>query len=200
MKRFTVVLLVALCGTLAGCGNNKAVTRINVEDVRDLSGFWNDTDSRLVAEEMIKDSLERPWITDFMIAHAGKRPDVIVGKIRNKSYEHINTETFVLDLQRSITNSGRANFVASGEERQDVRSERVDQDINAAEKTRKAPGKEAGADFMLSGSINAIIDEAGREKVMFYQVNLVLTNMADNRQVWFGDKKIKKFIQRGAFR
>src|SRR6266540_3446927 len=124
MKRFTVVLLVALCGILAGCGNNKAVTRINVEDVRDLSGFWNDTDSRLVAEEMIKDSLERPWITDFMIAHAGKRPDVIVGKIRNKSYEHINTETFVLDLQRSITNSGRANFVASGEERQDVRSER----------------------------------------------------------------------------
>lgn len=190
--------MVVVAVAVAGCG--KVVTRIDTNEVKDLSGRWNDTDSRLVAEEMIKDSLERPWITDFMISHGGKRPDIIVGKIRNKSHEHINTETFVLDLQRSITNSGRANFVASSEEREDVRNERKDQDVNALETTRKAPGKEAGADFMLSGSINTIFDEEGREKVGFYQVTLVMTNMADNRQVWFGDKKIKKFIERGRFR
>jgi len=194
---FALLLSAALF--LAGCGG-KTVTRIPVEQVKDISGRWNDTDSRLVADEMIRDCLERPWLPDFTAAHGGKRPDIIVGRIRNKSYEHINTETFVIDLQRAITNSGRASFVAANEEREDVRKERLDQDINAAEASRKAPGKEAGADYMLSGSINAIVDEEKGEKVVFYQVNLVLTSMADNRQVWFGDKKIKKFIENGGVR
>ncbi|HEU0265162.1 MAG TPA: penicillin-binding protein activator LpoB [Geobacterales bacterium] len=200
MKR---LILFALCGTVilgtqAGCA--KRVTRIGVEEVRDLSGRWNDTDSRLVAEEMIRDSLSHPWLTDFMASHGGKKPVIIVGRVRNKSHEHINTETFVIDLQRAITNSGRASFVASSEEREDIRGERMDQDVNASEETRKAPGKESGADFMLSGSINTIFDEDGRDRVAYYQVDLVLSSMADNRQVWFGDKKIKKFIERGSLR
>lgn len=197
------LMLLALCGAViigsqAGCA--KRVTRIGVDEVRDLSGRWNDTDSRLVAEEMIRDSLSHPWLTDFMASHAGMKPIIIVGRVRNKSHEHINTETFVLDLQRAITNSGRASFVASADEREDIRDERMDQDVNASEQSRKAPGKESGADFMLSGSINTIFDEEGSEKIGFYQVNLVLSSMADNRQVWFGDKKIKKYIERRAFR
>ena len=28
---------------------------------RDLSGRWNDTDSRLTAEALVKDALDRPW-------------------------------------------------------------------------------------------------------------------------------------------
>lgn len=198
LRLLTLFVLLLTGLIVSSCG--KSVKRIGVEEVKDISGRWNDTDSRLVAEEMIRDCLDRPWITDFSASHAGKRPDIIVGRIRNKSYEHINTETFVLDLQKSITNSGRANFVAAGEEREDVRTERMDQDINAEEQTRKAPGKEAGADFMLSGAINSIVDEEKGEKVVFYQVDLVLTNMANNRQVWFGDKKIKKYIEKGSFR
>jgi hypothetical protein len=192
LRFFPVILLVFL----AGCGTK--VSRIEVGEVRDLSGRWNDTDSRLVAETMVQDCLNHPWLAQYA-ARAGRQPDVIVGRIANRSAEHIGTETFTKDLERALINSGRANFVASSEERLGVREERLDQDIHASPESRKSPGMETGADYMLIGAINSIVDREGREKVVYYQVNLELVDMTSNRKVWIGDKKIKKFVERARF-
>lgn len=188
--------IIILTAFLAGCGTK--VQRIDVEETRDLSGRWNDTDSRLVAEAMIEDCLSRPWLPEFR-AGSGKKPDIIVGRVVNRSSEHINTRTFVKDLERSLINSGRANFVASAEEREGVREERLDMDIHASEQSRKAPGMESGADFMLIGSINSIVDRQGSERVVFYQVDLELIDMETNRKVWIGNKKIKKHVKRARY-
>ncbi len=80
-----------------------------------------------------------------------------------------------------------------------MREERLDMDLHASPESRKAPGMEAGADFMLIGSINSIVDRQGSERVVFYQVNLELVNMQNNRKVWIGDKKIKKFVKRARY-
>lgn len=189
-------LLLLLLLLLTACGTK--VSRIEVDEVRDLSGRWNDTDSRLVAETMVQDCLNHYWLGQFT-GRAGRQPDVIVGRILNRSSEHISTEAFTKDLERALINSGRANFVASSEERLGVREERLDQDIHASPETRKAPGQEAGADFMLIGSINSIVDREGGDRVVYYQVNLELVDMTTNRKVWIGDKKIKKFVERARF-
>jgi penicillin-binding protein activator len=191
MLPFLLLLLLTACGP--------KVTRIDVAEVRDLSGRWNDTDSRLVADTMIQDCLNHPWLFQHA-TRTGKQPDVIVGQIRNRSSEHIATETFTKDLERALINSGRANFVASAEERLSVREERTDQDLHASPESRKSPGMEAGADYMLIGSINSIVDHEGKERVVYYQVNLELVDMSNNRKVWIGDKKIKKFIERSRFK
>ena len=198
MKSFVKSMVVVTLLLVAfGCTGTR-VSRIDVGDVRDLSGRWNDTDSQMVAEAMVQDCLNHPWLTNFSV-RSGKKPDVIVGAIRNRSTEHISTETFTKDLERALINSGRANFVASAEERQGVREERIDQDTNASPESRKAPGMEAGADYMLIGSINSVIDREGGDKIVYYQVNLELVEMANNRKVWIGDKKIKKFVEKTRF-
>ena len=182
---------------LGGCAPK--VTRIEAGEVRDLSGRWNDSDSQMVAEAMIQDCLNRPWLSEFS-AKSGKKPDIIVGQIRNRSSEHISAETFTKDLERALLNSGRASFVASAEERQGVREERLDMDVNAAPETRQAMGMEAGANFMLIGTLNSITDREGKDAVVFYQVNLELVDLSNNRKVWIGDKKIKKFVERARYR
>jgi hypothetical protein len=112
MSRFPIsFLLAATVALTAGCATAPKVERTDVSETIDLSGEWNDSDSRLVAEEMMKDALQRPWISEFQSGH-GAKPRVIVGTISNKSYEHINTETFVKDLERELTNSGQVKFVA----------------------------------------------------------------------------------------
>ena len=193
-KRPSLWLALFLAPAFVACGGTK-VTRMETNEVKDLSGRWNDTDSRLVAEEMIRDCTTRPWIANAT-AEAGKAPTVIVGTVRNQSHEHIATDTFVEDLQRELINSGKVQFVASKNERGEVRDERLDQDTNASEETRKAHGKETGADFMLSGSINTVEDQEGGKTVMLYQTNLKLLNMKTNQIAWNGQKKIKKFVQR----
>jgi hypothetical protein len=167
--------------------------------VTDLSGKWNDTDSRLVSSEMVQDVLSRPWISRFT-KKKGKQPTVIVGKVRNLSHEHINTRTFVADIERALINSGEVDFVASSTERKEIRGERKDQDLHSSESTRKAMGQEIGADFMLKGSINTIVDAISGEQARFYQIDLTLIDLANNRKVWVGQKKIKKTIEKGGLR
>ena len=192
----TVFLVVAL---VAGCASHKVVTRVDEGEQIDLSGRWNDSDSRLVSEEMIRDCLNHPWLGEHMRA-ASKKPTVIVGSIRNKSQEHIPVGTFVNDIERAYVNSGDVQVVASATERQDVRSERRDQRINASPETLKEMGREAGADFMLIGEINQIIDSEEGEKVSFYQTDLTLVNIETNVKVWIGQKKIKKYIARSGYK
>lgn len=194
MKIWIVIFTVLL---FSGCSTS--VERVDSDSTIDLSGAWNDSDSRLVAQEMIQDALSRPWISDFT-TRTGERPAVIVGTVRNLSHEHINLKTFVADMERELVNSGRVDFVASKDERGEIRDERLDQDLNARDDTRNAAGQELGADFMLTGQINTIIDAEGKQQVRFYQVDLTLISMADNRKVWLGQKKIKKLIKNPSIR
>jgi len=196
-KWFTLFLLVlGIVVLLQGCATTPKVERKAVDTTIDVSGRWNDADSRMVSEEMIKDCLDNPWLERFSEEHGGKAPTVIVGRIANRSHEHINVQTFVKDLERALINSGRVQFVASKGERLGIREERLDMAKHASEGTMKGPGEEIGADFMLIGSINTIRDEAGGKAVMFYQTNLELINMANNLKAWVGEKKIKKLIKR----
>jgi uncharacterized protein (TIGR02722 family) len=195
MRRLSVAAFaLGAAVVLSACGGT-SVTRMDADTVKDVSGHWNDTDSRLVAEEMISDCLSRPWYAQAQ-SDLGKAPTVIVGTVSNQSQEHIATDTFVEDLQRALINSGKVQFVASKNERGEVRDERLDQDTNASEATRKARGQEAGADFMLSGTINSIVDQEGGKAVVYYQTNLKLLNMKNNVIAWNGEKKIKKFVKR----
>lgn len=201
LMKASVLPVAALSAVLAlgltAC--NPKVSRVDSDAVTDLSGNWNDTDSRLVAEEMIQDVLARPWLSRYNKDH-GKVPTVIVGTVRNLSHEHINTRTFISDLEKSLINSGEVEFVASAGEREEIRTERKDQDLHAKEETRKAMGQEAGADFMLQGSINTIIDAVKGEQARFYQVDLQLIDLESNRKVWVGQKKIKKTVEKSGLR
>ncbi len=199
MRLIRIVPLIAWMGALAllaNCASTPKVERKAVDTTIDLSGRWNDTDSRMVSEEMIRDCLDGMWLERFKMLHREQTPTVIVGRVRNRSHEHINVQTFVKDLERALINSGRVRFVASKGERVDIREERFDMAKHASEETMKAPGEEIGADFMLIGTINTIQDDIGRKAVMFYQVNLELIDMSNNIKAWIGDKKIKKLIKR----
>lgn len=181
-----------------GC-SSVSVERVEVDKTVDLSGKWNDTDSRLVSEEMISDALSRSWIDKFKGGNKGQAPTVIVGTIRNRSDEHINTRTFVKDLERALINSGEVEFVAARGEREELREERQDQASYSSEETAKEEGQEIGADFMLQGSINTITDRLEGEQVKFYQVNLEMINIETHKKVWIGEKKIKKVVSQKRF-
>jgi penicillin-binding protein activator len=179
---------------MSGCYSNRKVTRVSPDEQIDLSGRWNDTDSRVVAEELTNQVLNEKWLPRFEQQHNNQRPVLIVGLIRNKSHEHIDAETFIKDIERSIIKNGSARLVQAGDKREELRQERADQQNFASQQTTKQWGMELGADFIMQGSINSIVDEYNRDKTVTYQINLELTDLQSNEIVWIGDKKIKKLI------
>jgi uncharacterized protein (TIGR02722 family) len=190
-----LVLLVLVLIGFSGCGGETRVTRVDSGVVTDLSGRWNDTDSRMVAESMVKEALEYPWLNNFSQSKR-RQPVVVVGTVMNNSHEHINVQTFVTDLERELTNSQKVTFVAAKNEREEVRTERKEQAMYSREDTQKSPGKEIGADYMMKGTIATILDEADGTKAMFYQVDLQMVDLESNAKVWYGQKKIKKVIEK----
>ncbi|MCP4570963.1 MAG: penicillin-binding protein activator LpoB [bacterium] len=196
--RPVLVLLAIGLLVLAGCAG-KQVTRVDVEEQIDLSGKWNDTDSQMVAEELVMQIIRSPWVEDFM-AEKGKKPYVIIGTVRNKTPEHIPVYTFIRDLEKEFINGGRVRVVASADEREQVRMERADQQEFSSEATMKQWGREKGADYMLIGQMNFIRDAEDGTEVKYYQVDCDLVDLEDNVKVWAGDHRIKKVVGKGKYK
>jgi penicillin-binding protein activator len=184
---------------LFGCASSRQVSRVSPDTVTDVSGDWNDTDSRLVSDAMIKDLTSAPWVDNFR-QDKGTKPTLIVGRITNRTYEHIDVTTFVKDLERSLLNDGLVKFVASSGEREQIREERKDQAKEASEESQKGPGEETGADYMLIGNISSIVDKEGGEAVKYYQINLELVDIGTNQKAWIGEKKIKKIVSQDKYK
>jgi len=193
MKKLALFTMIISLILLSGC-QRRTVSRIDPGQVVDLSGRWNDTDSRLVAEEMIRDVLSRPWLMRFE-NRAGRVPVLIVGDVRNRSHEHIDAETFIRNMEREFVNSGTVRLVQGAEFREQIRQERADQQEFASPETVARWRREIGADYMLTGTMNSIVDQYRRDRIIYYQINLELTDMETNEKVWIGEKQIKKVVR-----
>lgn len=194
MKKFFYFSVFALLTLLMGACQTRSVSRVSPDQQIDLSGRWNDTDSKMVANALTGQVMTKPWV-DYFRQDNGRRPVVIVGLVRNKSHEHISAETFINDMELAILDNGIVRLVQAGEKREELRGERADQQNYSSQATAKKWGQELGADFMMQGSINSIVDSYRSEKVVEYQVDLELTNLETNELVWRGQKKIKKYIK-----
>jgi len=188
------LMIIALLSIVWSCDPGRKVQRVDTGQQIDLSGRWNDTDSRMVADKLTGQMLGEKWLPRFEQANTGKRPSVVVGLIGNKSHEHIDAETFIKDIERAVINNGSVRLIQAGDKRDELRAERQDQQKNASLNTMKKWGLEMGADFILQGTINSIVDEYQKQKVVYYQVNLELTDIETNEIVWVGQEKIKKLI------
>ncbi|HEX8671205.1 MAG TPA: penicillin-binding protein activator LpoB [Longimicrobium sp.] len=199
--RRAALVLAGLVVVSGGCG--KQVTRISPDQQIDLSGRWNDVDSRQAADAIIRETFEPragdSWMTEYARAHGGRRPTIIVGAVRNRSMEHIPVNAFVRDLERAYLGSGQVQVVASADERGEVRAEREDQQQNAAADTRARMGIERGANYMLQGDIESVEDREGGRRVVLYQIDMTLVNLETNAKEWTGQHKIKKYVERSRF-
>lgn len=195
MKTQTILLSIVLAVAMAGCASTK-VERVDVDKQIDLSGGWNDTDATLATQALVQDCLKGVWHIRYVLKE-NKDPVVIVGHIANRSYEHINIDVIVKGIEQELVNSGKVIFVASSEERQEVRAERKDQKEGGYTDpdTISEWGKEAGADYMLIGSVNSMKDEVKGKFAVYYQVNLELIDLETNAKVWIGQKEIKKLVK-----
>jgi penicillin-binding protein activator len=172
----------------------RSVTRIDPNQQIDLSGRWNDSDSRQVSEKMINDLLASDKFKEYSKS-LGKKPAIIVGLIRNKTSEHIDADNYIKKIELAIYNSGMADLVESGTFRDKLREERAQQQDFANPSTVAQWGKETGANLMLFGEMTSETDVYNKRRVVNYVTTLFLTDMETNKRVWYGQQEIKKDIR-----
>jgi len=191
LKNISLALVAGLI--LFSC-SQRTVTRVDPDQQIDLSGRWNDIDSKKVANKTVQQFLNSPRYEQYA-AKLGKTPAIIVGYINNKTSEHIDSDNYIKKFEVEIFNSGLADLVESREFRERLREERADQQEFASPETSASWGKEYGADLMLFGTMTSETDVYNKQKVVNYITTLYLTDLETNKRVWYGQEEIKKFIE-----
>ena len=190
MLRILSLVLIALIS--ASCA--RSVSRIDPNQQIDLSGRWNDSDSRMVANKMVTELLGSDKFKDYSKS-LGKKPAIVVGLIQNKTSEHIDADNYIKKIELAIYNSGIADLVESDSFRDKLRQERAEQQDFANSTTASTWGKEVGANLMLFGEMTSETDVYNKKRVVNYVTTLFLTDMETNKRVWYGQVEIKKYIE-----
>lgn len=125
----------------------------------------------------------------------GDRPVIVVGSVLNRTTEHISTDVFMNEIERAFVNSDLIDVVAARGERGEIRGEREDQQRFATAATAASFGREIGADYIMMGTIDSIVDESGGKRAVYYTVTLELTDVETIRKVWMSNLEIKKIVE-----
>jgi hypothetical protein len=192
MKTLLFAVIAALL-LVTGCG--RTVTRTDPETVTDLSGWWNDTDARMVADSMVSICLSGSWLRDPRVTTRDDTPSIVVGNVLNRSTEHISTDVFMNEIERAFIESGRIQVIATRAERGDIRDERRDQERFATLETAAEFGREIGAQYVMMGTLDSIIDQVDDTRAVYYTVSLELIDVETAVKVWMGNLEIKKIIE-----
>lgn len=190
MKKSALCLLMTGLLVLAsGCGP-KAFVKGEYDDVareNNLNDQWSETDMQKVVADLVAG-----MTAHSSIANAKKPPVVMVTKLQNKTNEHIDTQNIMDMVRVELSRGGKTAFVDK-EAREDVADEYNYQNSGmVSETTKKGPGGQIGGDYIINGRLDSIVQEAGKDKSVYYKLTLNLTNLKTNIVEWTDYKQIRK--------
>lgn len=191
LKKVVITGLVVL--GLSSCGP-KAFVKGQYDDVNRenlMNDQWSETDMQVIVKSMVDSMTTHP-----SIANAKKLPIVMVTNLQNKTSEHIDTQSIMDMVRVDLTNSGKVAFIDK-EARQDISNEYDYQNSGVvSEETKKTPGGQIGADFIINGRMDSIVQEVGKDKSVYYKITLNLTNLKTGVISWTNQKQIRKTFKK----
>ena len=175
---------------LSACGPREFVKGkydTNVEDTNLLTDKWSESDMQQAVKDLVTSAVAHPTIS------AAKRPPIVmVTRLQNKTSEHIDTQSITDMFTVELTNSGKVNFVDKAA-REDIAEEYDYQDSGMVNReSKKEKGGQIGADFIMNGRLDSIVQEAGKDKTVYYKLTMNLTNLKTGLIQWTGQKQIRK--------
>ena len=191
--RLVLALLTISFLALSACGP-KAFVKGDYQDPEkenNMNDQWSETDMQKTVKDMVASLTRHP-----AIAKAKSPPVVMVTNLQNKTSEHIDTQSIMDMVRVELTNTGAVSFIDK-EARGDIAEEYQYQNSGmTSEETKKGPGGQVGADFIVNGRIDSIVQEVGKEKSVYYKITLNMTNLKTSVIAWTDQKQIRKYFKK----
>ncbi|MBX7232720.1 MAG: penicillin-binding protein activator LpoB [Bdellovibrionales bacterium] len=189
-KVILLLTTVGSCFLVQGCGPKAFVKGSYDQDVEStnlLTDKWSESDMQNAVRDLVSSAVGHPSITQ-----AKRPPIVMVTRLQNKTSEHIDTQSVTDMFTVELMRSGKVSFVDKAA-REDIAEEYDYQDSGmVSQTTKKTKGGQVGADFILNGRIDSIVQEAGKDKTVYYKLTMNLTNLKTGVIVWTDQKQMRK--------
>jgi penicillin-binding protein activator len=192
------LLLSGLCSLAvfaAACTGPRAYTRGEYADpntIELLSDNFSENDLQLIARTMV-DSLSE----SAAFQRIEGQPLIIVGDMRNRTSEHIDMGSLADKVRVQLIRTGKFSFIDRDARQQIAEEYEYQQSGYVRQDQAAGPGEQHGADYILTGTISSIVQQAGRDKMVYYKMTMQLTNLRTGVIEWADEKELrKKFRQR----
>ena len=189
-KHLIAVLIFALSLLAQGCGPKAFVKGDydeNVEETNLLNDKWSESDMQNAVRDLVASATSH-----YAIANAKTPPVVMVTRLQNKTSEHIDTQSVTDMFRVELMRNGKVQFVDKAA-REDIAEEYDYQDSGmVSRETKKGKGGQIGADFILNGRLDSIVQQAGKDKTVYYKMTMNMTNLKTGIIVWSDYKQIRK--------
>ncbi|ELF5324976.1 penicillin-binding protein activator LpoB [Vibrio cholerae] len=187
MKK-SVIALLGLAVILGGCSNK--VSYGDAQAVETVNVDFGSTDLQKIAAEMVDSMMMSGSVS--AITREG-RPIVFVERIKNKTSEHIDTESITDTISTKMLNSGKFRFVDMDRVeavRDQLNFQNNDELVNQS--TAIQFGKMVGAQYMLYGNLSSIVKNAGSDKDVYYKMTMRLMDLQTGLIEWADETEIRK--------
>lgn len=189
MKPGTCIALVVVLAFAVSCAGPRVFTKGTYEDpntIALLDDRFSENDMQLIAKKMIQS------MAGSDIVGSNGAPVVMVGKMRNRTSEHIDMTMLSDKVRTQLIHSGRFRF-ADVMNRRDIAEEYEYQQSGYVDPNQaKGPGSQTGAEYLLTGTLTANVQQAGRNKLIYYKATFQLTNLLTSEIAWTDEKEIRK--------
>ena len=156
------------------------------------TGFGS-ADLQQIAAKMVDSLLADDLIQEISV---GGAPLLIVDKVKNKTMQHIDTESVTDSIRTKLIRSRKFSF-------QDRTTEAALQEELAyqqgAAQDAIAFGQQDAPRYMLTSNLSEIEQSAGRLKDVYYKFTMSLRDLKTGRLIWADEQEIRKQKTRSVF-
>lgn len=187
MKK-SIVALLGLAVILGGCSNK--VSYGDAQAVETTTIDFGSTDLQTIAGEMV-DSMMASGSVSYITRE--QRPIVFVERIKNKTSEHIDTESITDTISTKMLNSGKFRFVDMDRVesvRDQLNFQNNDELVNQSSAIQF--GKMVGAQYMLYGNLSSIVKKDGSDEDVYYKMTMRLMDLESGLIEWADETEIRK--------
>jgi uncharacterized protein (TIGR02722 family) len=187
MKK-TMICLLGLSALLSGCSNTVSYGDAQAIETKTIE--FGSSDLQKIAGDMV-DSMMMAGSIGFITRDG--RPIVFIDGIKNKTSEHIDTESITDTISTKLLNSGKFRFVDM-ERVESVRKQlNFQNNDELVDKSSSIQfGKMVGAQYMLYGNLSSIVKSAGSDQDVYYKMTMRLMDLSSGLIEWADETEIRK--------
>jgi uncharacterized protein (TIGR02722 family) len=190
---FTAAVISAC--SLSGCASTMQYG--DAGSAKPISTEFGSSDLQQIAEAMVDSMISFPPMVEMT---ASRRPVVSVDKVKNKTMQHIDTESVTDSIRTRLIRSGKFRFIDRTTDEQTVEELKTQQDSGLVDKkTAVNFGQQIGAEFLLTSNFSEIRQKLGSTTDVYYKFTMSLKNLKTGILEWSDEKEIRKVFKRGTF-
>ncbi len=190
---FTAAVIGAF--SLSGCASTMQYG--DAGSAKPISTEFGSSDLQQIAETMVDSMITFPPMVEMT---ASRRPVVSVDKVKNKTMQHIDTESVTDSIRTKLIRSGKFRFIDRTTDAQTVEELKTQHDSGLVDKKTAVDfGQQIGAEFLLTSNFSEIRQKAGSTTDVYYKFTMSLKNLKTGILEWSDEKEIRKVFKRGTF-